>query len=70
VNSSFTNIIALLKTMLPAIEPLGEAGINQLFVGLTAWANTLPSPDEKRFLLAVLPGIQQFAIGELQQLKG
>lgn len=64
-----SDILALLKTFVPILEPLGEQGIEQLFVSLQAQVDKMAQSDGKDLAVILLPALKAFALLELRKLK-
>lgn len=62
-------LLAMLKSMIPILEPLGEQGIAQLFVAIDAEIAKMSHSDLKDAAMIFSPALKQFAILEMQKLK-
>lgn len=65
-----SSVLAILKSMIPILEPLGEQGIAQLFTAIDAEIAKMPKNDFKDAAQIFSPALKAFAILELQKLKG
>lgn len=67
---TITSVLALFKSIIPVLEPLGEQGINSLFDALDAEIATMSDSNDLKVLAKILsPGLRQFAITEIQKIK-
>lgn len=63
------NILAMLKSMIPILEPLGEEGVNQLFLLIDGEIAKMGNGDLKDAATIFSPALKQFAVLELKKLK-
>lgn len=64
-----SDILALLKGLIPVIEPIGEQGIEQLFMSIQGQIDKMSNSDFKDAAIVLLPALKQFALLELRKLK-
>jgi hypothetical protein len=63
-------LLQILKSLAPVLEPLGEQGINALFDAVVVPALSSGSDNDIMQLARCLaPGLKQFLILEIQKLK-
>lgn len=63
-----TQLLAILKSLIPILEPLGEQGIEALWVYVDAEIAQM-SGDSKDICLVLSPAFKQVALLELRKLK-
>lgn len=67
---TLTTVLGMLKNLLPLLEPLGEQGITNLFTSIGTEVDKMSDSSDLKVLAKILlPGLQQFAVMELQKLK-
>ena len=66
------SFLAMLKSLIPVIEPMGEQGINNLFSSVVnPYIAAMPdSADAKLLYQSLAPGVQSFLIAEMKKLNG
>ena len=64
-----STLLALLKGLVPVLEPLGEQGVNNLFAQLDAQVVKMPPSDWKDLATIMSPGMKAFVLLELGKLK-
>lgn len=64
-----SDILALLKGIIPILEPIGEQGIAQLFGMIQSKVDAMAQSDFKDAAVILLPALQQFALLEIRKLK-
>lgn len=62
--------LAILKTLIPLLEPIGEQGIEAVWATFDAEIAKLTSPDLKDIYTILSPAFKQAALVELRKLKG
>lgn len=55
--------------MIPVLEPIGEQGIDQLFVIIDGEVAKMPASDVKDALVIFSPALKAFAVLEIKKLK-
>lgn len=66
---NLVSLIALLKSLVPVLEPIGEQGVEQLFQIIQGEVDKLSNSDFKDAATILLPALKQFALLEIRKLK-
>ncbi len=64
-----SSVLAILKSMIPILEPIGEEGVAQLFDAIDAEVAKMGNGDFKDAATIFSPALKAFAILELKKLK-
>lgn len=65
------SLLAVLKSLVPILEPLGENGVNQLFATvIDPYIASLPDSNDLKLAGQCLsPGVKAFLIAEMKKLN-
>lgn len=62
-------ILLILKGLIPVLEPLGESGINQLWIQVDAGIAAMADASDMKLAAQCLsPGVKAFLIAEIKKL--